>query len=289
MAIATISACPRDRAETQCPRRRYVPRLPSCPDAAPVTGFRNGPQIAEYTKQLAAKIDTLLRDNLFPFVIGGDCSILLGIALALRRRDRYGLCFIDGHKDFLYARDRKWRGRYTAAGLDLALATGYGPDALTNIDGVKPYFRHEDVAALAVYRDPADEDSYDIDPFYRSGISTFDAEQIRNEGAESTAKKALEIVSRNDLAGFWIHLDADVLHQSIMPAVDSPNPGGITFAELAALLGVLLPSPRVCGMHVTILDPELDPEGKHAANLVNVIAAGFGRETERKNAEISND
>jgi arginase len=80
-----------------------------------------------------------------------------------------------------------------------------------------------------------------------------------------------------------------VLHQSIMPAVDSPNPGGITFAELAALLGVLLASPRVCGMHVTILDPELDPEGKHAANLVNVIAAGFGRETERKNAEISND
>jgi arginase len=252
-----------------------VPRLPYLPDADPVTGFRNGPRIAEYTRQLAAKIDTLLRDNLFPFVIGGDCSILLGIALALRRRDRYGLCFIDGHNDFSYARDPKWRGRYAAAGLDLALATGHGPDALTNIDGLKPYFRHEDVAALAVYRDPADEDSYNIDAFYRSGISIFDAEQIRNEGAESTAKKALEIVSRNDLAGFWIHLDADVLHRSIMPAVDSPNPGGITFAQLSGLLRVLLASPRVCGMHVTILDPELDPDGTHATNLVEVIAATF--------------
>ncbi len=39
--------------------------------------------------------------------------------LALRERGRYGLCFIDGHADFCYARDPKRRGRYTAAGLDL--------------------------------------------------------------------------------------------------------------------------------------------------------------------------
>ena len=35
----------------------------------------------------------------FPFVLGGDCSILLGTTLAFRRRGRYGLLFIDGHTD----------------------------------------------------------------------------------------------------------------------------------------------------------------------------------------------
>jgi arginase len=259
-----------------------VPRLPYSPDADPVTGFLNGPRIAKYTMQLATRIGALLEENVFPFLIGGDCSILLGSAFALRRRGRYGLCFIDGHNDFSYARDPKRRGRYTAAGLDLALTTGHGPDELANIDGLRPYIRHEDVAALGVYRDPADEEFFDIDSFYRSGISIFEAEQIRKEGAESTAKKALEIVSRNELAGFWIHLDADVLNQSVNPAVDSPNPGGITFPQLSELLAVLLASPRVVGMHVTILDPELDPEGKHAASLVDAIASGFASRTKSK-------
>jgi arginase len=262
-----------------------VPRLPYSPDADAVTGFLNGPRIAEYTRQLATRIGTLLEENAFPFIIGGDCSILLGSALALRRRGRYGLCFIDGHNDFSYARDPKRRGRYTAAGLDLALTTGHGPDALTNIDGLKPYVRHEDAAALGVYRDPADEEVFDIDSFYRSGISIFEAEQIRKEGPESTAKKALEVVSRTDLAGFWIHLDADVLNQSVNPAVDSPNPGGITFPQLSELLGVLLASPRLVGMHITILDPELDPEGKYAASLVDAIASGFASRTKTKSDE----
>lgn len=35
-----------------------------------------------------------------PIVLGGDCSILLGNLLALRRRGRHGLLFIDGHADF---------------------------------------------------------------------------------------------------------------------------------------------------------------------------------------------
>jgi len=262
-----------------------VPRLPYSPDADAVTGFLNGPRIAEYTAQLATRIGALLEENVFPLIIGGDCSILLGSALALRRRGRYGLCFIDGHNDFSYARDPKRRGRYTAAGLDLALTTGHGADALANIEGLKPYLRHKDVAALGVYRDPADEEFFDIDSFYASGISIFEADRLRREGAESTAKKALEVVSRKDLAGFWIHLDADVLNQSVNPAVDSPNPGGITFPQLSEVLGVLLASPRAIGMHVTILDPELDSEGNYAASLVDAIASGFASRTKTKSNE----
>jgi arginase len=231
--------------------------------------------VAQYTKQLADRIGALLDNRLFPLVIGGDCSILLGSALALRRRGRYGLCFIDGHNDYSYARDPKWRGRYAAAGLDLALATGHGPDALTDLENLKPYFLEEDVAALGVYHDRADEEFFDVESFYQSKIAIFEADRIRKEGPEPIARKALEQVTRDKLRGFWIHLDADVLHKSIMPAVDSPNPGGITFAELAAALRVILSSPRALGMHVTILDPELDPHEKYAAEFVAILVDTF--------------
>lgn len=252
-----------------------VPRLTYSPDADVETGFRNGPRLAEFTRQLADRIGALLDHGLFPLVIGGDCSILLGSALALRRRGRYGLCFIDGHNDYSYARDPKWRGRYAAAGLDLALATGHGPDALTNLENLKPYLLEEDVAALGVYHDRADEEFFEVESFYQSKITIFEAARIRKEGAEPMARKALEQVTRDKLPGFWIHLDADVLDKSIMPAVDSPNPGGITFAELAATLRVLLRSPRALGMHVTILDPELDPQRKHAAEFVAILVEAF--------------
>jgi arginase len=254
-----------------------VPRLPYSFENDETTGFRNGPSLALYSEQLSRKIGSLIGQDFFPFVLGGDCSILLGATLALRRRGRYGLCFIDGHNDFCYARDPKWRGRYTAAGLDLALATGHGPDALTNLEGLKPYVREEDVVALGFYEnpDPAVSEFFAIERFYQSKIERLDAEQIRKSGAVETTKIALESLERTDLKGFWIHLDTDVLHQSVMPAVDSPNPGGLTFEQLTSILGVLLRSPKATGMELTIFDPELDPQGKYAAALVSAVTSTF--------------
>ena len=118
-------------------------------------------------------------------------GILLGSTLALRRRGRYGLCFIDGHNDFSYARDPKWRGSYSAAGLDLALATGHGPDALTSLDRLKPYVREEDVAALGVQYDAEDNSFFDVASFRNSRITTFEADTIRARGAKKCAEKAL--------------------------------------------------------------------------------------------------
>lgn len=164
---------------------------------------------------------------------------------------------------------------YTAAGLDLALATGHGPDVLANLEGLKPYVREEDVVALGFYEDPdpAGAKFYAIEQFYESKIQRLDAERIRISGAAETAKVALRSLERSE--GFWIHVDADVLHQSVMPAVDSPNPGGLIFEQLTSLLGVLLRSPKAMGMELTIFDPEVDPKGEYADALVRGMAAAF--------------
>ncbi|MFD4693211.1 arginase family protein [Streptomyces sp. NPDC058463] len=46
--------------------------------------------------RLADAVGAALDAGHFPVVLGGDCSILLGNLLALRRRGRYGLLFLDG-------------------------------------------------------------------------------------------------------------------------------------------------------------------------------------------------
>ena len=104
-------------------------------------GIRNAEGLAIFAKALAVRIRELLERNRFPLVLGGDCSILLGSTLALRKLGRYGLLFVDGHTDLLTPSDSITGG---AAGMDLALVTGTGPELLTNIDGQKRYVRPED-------------------------------------------------------------------------------------------------------------------------------------------------
>ncbi|MCR3745859.1 Arginase family protein, partial [Actinomadura glauciflava] len=69
--------------------------------------------------------------------------------------------------------------------------------------------------------------------------------------------------------------DADILDKSVMPAVDSPNPDGLSFKELASVLRTLVASPRAVGMHIAIYDPELDPDGTAGAALTDTVAAAF--------------
>lgn len=239
------------------------------------TGFRNGTKIVDYSKVLANKVANLIEDNRFPLILGGDCSILLGSMLALRSRGEYGLCFIDGHDDFAYPKNNKNFGFYAAAGLDLGLVTGHGPDELVNINDMRPYVSTSNVVALGFYNDPADATDYETEAIYQTNIKTIDIDKIHNVGAQHAALLALEHLKKQNIKGYWIHLDADVLDQSIMPAVDSPNPKGLMYGELVEILRVLLRSDSAVGMEITIFDPEFDPDGKYAVEFVSAIAQSF--------------
>jgi arginase len=63
----------------------------------------------------------------------------------------------------------------------------------------------------------------------------------------------LAVVGKAGLAGYWLHVDVDVLDPSVMPAVDSPDPGGLSADQLAALLDVL--APGAAGAQVTVFRP----------------------------------
>jgi arginase len=60
----------------------------------------NPQAIRDYSPLLADAVTRVLAGGEFPVVLGGDCSIVLGTMLALRRRGRYGLLYIDGDADF---------------------------------------------------------------------------------------------------------------------------------------------------------------------------------------------
>jgi arginase len=238
----------------------------------PVIEVRNAKAIRDYSLQLADRIDELLGRGKFPLVLGGDCSILLGSALALRKRGRYGLLFVDGHADLLTPANSQSKG---AAGMDLALATGLGPELLANIEGRKPYIRPEDTVIFG-YRQPAPGEASPAAP--QPPMGAFPLNLIQQQGIAQSGRTAMTHLASAPTQGFWIHVDVDVLATKWMPAVDSPEDGGMTPEELSTLLIIAMSSDRCVGMEVTIYDPTLDPPGKGADLIVNMLAEVFSRE-----------
>ena len=58
-----------------------------------------------------------------------------------------------------------------------------------------------------------------------------------------------------------MHVDADVLDDAIMPAVDYRLPDGLSWEELTTAMRIAIKSHRVVGLEVTIYNPKLDPDG----------------------------
>lgn len=242
---------------------------PYCEVRDPGTGLLNPHAIAAVARDLAAAVETALDRDRFPIVLGGDCSIILGPLLALRRRGRYGLVFIDGHADFQHPSDEP-NGEVASLDLDLALATGRGPVMLTDLDGLRPLVRDEDVA-LVGHRAFGDNDHVLEEHIRDTGVTVIDLPEVREHGAARAVGKALGPVTRPDVEGFRVHLDVDVLDDDLMPAVDYRHPGGLTWQEANEILRGLLRASGARGLEVTIFNPRLDPGGGLARRLSDLI------------------
>ncbi|MEV6287521.1 arginase family protein [Kribbella sp. NPDC051770] len=231
-------------------------------DWAPGDGVFNAAGIAAYSLRVAERVGRLVDDGNFVVLLGGECSNLLGPAVALRRRGRFGVVYLDGHSDFRTVENSGHVG--AAGGEALALVTGRGQADLTDLEGLSPYVRDSDAASVGIREDDSDREE-----MLAAGIGVWPAASI---GA-GTAGEVLERM--RGLDGFWVHLDVDILDASVMPAVDSPDPGGIGYDELVALLKPLLQADGCVGIDIGIFDPDLDPDGKYAVELTDALVAAL--------------
>jgi arginase len=238
----------------------------------PETKTLNARAIASYTHKLADAVGSLLDDGEFPVVLGGDCSIVLGPALALRRRGRYGLLFIDGQADFFQPEADPYG---EAASMDLAFVTGHGPAMLTEFEGRAPLIRETDAVAFG-FRDAEDQAEYGSQPLPET-LRSFDLPTIRQTGIAAAARDAVAHLRRAELDGFWIHVDADCLDDAVMPAVDFRLPDGLRPNELETVLTTALDGRCAVGLEVTIYNPTLDPDGRAGKLLADLLVSVLSR------------
>jgi arginase len=210
-----------------------------------------------------------------PLLIGCDCSVVAGTTQAVMRHSGDGsgsdvhLLYIDG--DFDDAAPRPDRCQ-SAAALALWLAThdspfrpgpALKPSQVTVIGATAP---------SAVAANAAD------------AVRLLSLTDVRRSAA-AVARQALNNIPAS--ASIVVHLDIDVFQQRELPAAYFPHADGLTLAEGAQLLRVLLPDPRVRVIEVTEYASLRDADLRGARQLVDLLCDALGHVDSAADARLS--
>lgn len=211
--------------------------------------------VSERVAETIAQVD----DKAFPVVLGGDCSILLGIFGGFALQDRQvGLVMLDGHTDY---REPARSETGEPADLELAVLTGLGPRRVTHHFGKCPLIREEDVIVYG-YREP--------DEIERSNIRRFDRVTMASLGITESVRKG--IAGFREGMSIWLHFDVDALDPSVMP-VRYPEPNGLTVDEITQFIDAFLETGRVIGLSLGCYHPTLDSTGQGANAIVSIFSS----------------
>jgi arginase len=230
----------------------------------PDTGVVGASDVRRATLAIASRLGKVFDSGERPLVLGGDCTLLLGVFRAIPSGS--AMWFIDGHADFF---DGWSSPTGEAADMDLAILTGHGPPGLLDEDrpllepgavallGHRPDDLHPDVARENARLDPA--------------IQAVTAPEIRELGPERVGTDA---AARFERRKAWLHLDLDVMDEEALPAVTYPQPLGLEWEELIVLARPLASAPNLIGVSVADFNPDRD-DGTHAARVVDALVSLF--------------
>ena len=242
-----------------------LPAFPYAADDDPAHARRKNLEgVLQVARAVADRVAAILGESRVALILGGDCTVALGaLAGAARHYPEIGLAYLD--------RDAELNTPATTPsgildGMVIAHLLGRGEPALAAFERPAPLLRPGKLALLGVGRlDPQEIPVFEALPALR-----ISSEELRGMPAARAAEEVLGRLAAGE-DRFWVHCDLDVLDGEEMPAVDFPEPGGISLAQLTGVLRHLAASPGLAGIEITNFNPERDAGGKAARRAVEMI------------------
>jgi arginase len=227
------------------------------------SGLLNEAALTTLVARTRERVAAALEAGRSPLLVGGDCPVILGALAAVRARDgSAGLAMLDGHED-------AWPPRRSDTGegsdSEVAIALDRVADLPASIADLVPLLAPRDVLMVGP-RDHAELAAAGVATL-RHEVGLFvDGASAREDprAAESALAEALDTAP----SGLWLHVDLDVLSSEAFAAIDYPQPGGIGWRTLDALVRRALADGRCRGASVVIYNPDLDADGAYADELI---------------------
>jgi arginase len=237
---------------------------------------RNLDAVVEVAGRVADRVQEVLGRGLAPLVVGGDCTITLGVVAGFARHDGdIGLLYFDGDADL------STPATTTSGVLDsmvVAHLLGEGAPALAGLGPRVPLLAAERLLLFG-FDDPDDLGEAQQALLARHAPAAWPATRVREVagGPRAAAAAALaELEAR--AATVVVHFDVDVVDSGDLPLANFPHFGqGLTLAEALACLEVFCGGAKLGGLVVTEVNPDHDPDGRQVSRLVDGLVAALTR------------
>lgn len=199
--------------------------------------------LGSHYRRAEEAVRKILAAGAMPIAIGGDHGIPIPVLRAFEGRGPITLVQVDAHID--------WRDHVNGVrdGLSSPIRRASEMPHIGEIFqiGIRAQgsARLEEVEAAAAY-----------------GANIIPAFEVHDSGMDAVLARI------PDGGQYYITIDADGLDPSVMPAVEGPAPGGLTFHQVRKLIHGLVARGRVVGMDIVEITPSSD------VNMITCITAG---------------
>jgi len=167
--------------------------------------------VEETLNRLRIVTDEVLREGKIPVLIGGEHTLTLGSIRSLRGKKIAVICF-DAHLDL---RDEYAERRICHA------------TVMRRVHEIKNVQRIVMIGTRAVCRD-------EIAYAEKNGIEIMSSMEINNKSLRETSLKINSLIDDSD--ALYLSLDVDVLDPAFAPAVQTPEPDGISTYQLLEII-----------------------------------------------------
>ncbi len=218
---------------------------------------RNIPEIVASLHDLKPRAEIGLKSGALVLVLGGDCTQIIALLTAARRYYKHvNLLWFDRDAD-LNTPASTPSGRLD--GMGLASIIGKGSPELVRFWGEPPLVREPDAL---IY-----------------GLQRVDQPEVDFLGTEKSAHDALAHLHA-DTREFMVHVDLDVIAQEEFAAVNVPDSGGLSFAEVRSSFVEFVKQKNLLGLDVAQYNPDRDPDGSAAKKVVDLLAEALAARLE---------
>lgn len=224
-------------------------------------------------EQVAGAVESASASGAWPLVVGGDCTVTIGVLAGLTRRlERVGLMYFDGDID-LNTPATTLSGIFD--GMVLAHILGEGADEVSRLGPRFPLVEERLVALFGYSVRAGGIDPAEVDRLRASQMARYPLEEIQG-GVGVAATRALRDLERR-VDHFLVHFDVDVVDFDDFPAADVPHKPGISLLEAQEALRVFVQSPKAAGLVVTEFNGRRDTDESLAPRLNEALQNALAR------------
>lgn len=234
------------------------------------------PEIAKTSKILSHKVETLLKKNYFPLIIGGDHATAIGTIAGIanyckKKKQTLGIIWIDAHADM---NTEETTPSGNIHGMPLAIALGLGNKKLTHLNGFSPKVEIENIVMIGI----RDVDFLEAQTIKKLNLKVYTMTEVDKMGIHRIIAKVLADF-KNRVDHIHISFDMDGIDPDYAKGVGTPVPGGLTYRESQLLMEMVADCGCMNSLEMLEVNPILDTKNRTAYLATELIISALGKTT----------